>query len=389
MATTWIKSLHIGRGRNVSTAIRDIIDYVENPGKTDDGRLITGYGCNPRIADAEFMFSKREYEYITGRDQGRRNVLAYHIRQSFKPGEIDAETANKIGHELALSFTKGKHAFVVSTHIDKKHIHNHIIFNSTNLDCDGKFKDFKRSGRAIRRISDLLCAEHGLSVIENPKPSPGRDYGDWIRKYICYKRKPPTEKQKQSWQTFLRNHAKGIWAMDFAVVPTLTFKTLYVLLIISHGRRKIEYFSVTAHPTAAWLIQQIRNATPFENRPEHLIHDNGQPFKDKLFQKFLLSAGIMSKSITPHSPWQNGICERLIGIVRRELLDHIIPLNQRHLERLLAEYTAYYNHVRTHQTLDGEAPVQVARPHQTLAVDTVLSSRAILGGLYHDYKKAA
>jgi hypothetical protein len=118
MATTRLMPLHIGRGRTVSTAISDIIGYAENPGKTDDGRLVTGYGCNARIADAEFVISKREYEYITGRDQGDKNILAYHIRQSFKPGEIDAETANKIGYDLAMSFTKGKHAFIVCTHID-------------------------------------------------------------------------------------------------------------------------------------------------------------------------------------------------------------------------------------------------------------------------------
>ena len=126
------------------------------------------------------MLAKREYEDNTGRNQGRRDVLAYHIRQSFKPGEVTPEEANRIGYELAMSFTKGKHAFVVCTHIDKKHYHNHIIFNSTALDCERKFVNFFRSDKAIRRISDLLCAEHGLSVIENPKPSKGQRYGDWL-----------------------------------------------------------------------------------------------------------------------------------------------------------------------------------------------------------------
>jgi hypothetical protein len=124
------------------------------------------------------MLSKRQYEK-TGRNQGRRDVIAYHIRQSFKPGEIDAKTANRIGYELAMSFTKGKHAFVVCTHVDKAHIHNHIIFNSTTLNCARKFKDFFQSGKALRRISDLLCVENGLSVIENPKPSRG-SYSDWL-----------------------------------------------------------------------------------------------------------------------------------------------------------------------------------------------------------------
>ena len=179
MATSRLMALHIGKGRTVSTAISDIIDYAENPDKTDGGRLISSYGCDSRIADEEFMLSKRQYEYITGRDQGSRNVLAYHIRQSFKPGEINPETANKIGYELAMRFSKGKHAFVVCTHIDKKHIHSHIIFNSTTLDCTRKFDDFKRSGWVVRRISDQLCVENGLSIIENPKPSKGH-YGTWL-----------------------------------------------------------------------------------------------------------------------------------------------------------------------------------------------------------------
>jgi len=180
VATTWLKSLHIGMKRARSTVISDIIDYVKNPHKTDNGKLITSYGCNSQTADDEFILAKREYEFITGRDQGRRDVIAYHIRQSFKPGEIDAETANRIGYELAMSFTKGNHAFIVATHIDRKHIHNHIIFNSTALPCDRKFKDFKRSGKAVRRISDLLCLENGLSVIENPQPSKGSNYAKWL-----------------------------------------------------------------------------------------------------------------------------------------------------------------------------------------------------------------
>jgi hypothetical protein len=126
------------------------------------------------------LLDKKEYEYLTGRNQGSHNVLAYHIRQSFKAGEITPEEANAIGYELAQSFFKGKHAFIVATHIDREHFHNHIIANSTTLDCLGKFKDFKRSGRAVARLSDLLCAEHGLSVIENPKPSKGRNYGEWL-----------------------------------------------------------------------------------------------------------------------------------------------------------------------------------------------------------------
>ncbi len=127
----------------------------------------------------EFLLSKKEYAAITGRNQGKRDVLAYHLRQSFKPGEVDAETANKIGYELALRFTKGRHSFIVATHVDKAHIHNHIIFNSTNLDCNRKFVNFWGSSKALRKLSDIICMENGLSIIESPKPPKGH-YGTWL-----------------------------------------------------------------------------------------------------------------------------------------------------------------------------------------------------------------
>ena len=126
---------------------------------------------------------------MTGRNQMEHDVIAYHLRQSFKPGEITPELANKIGYELAMSLTKGKHAFIVCTHVDKEHIHSHIVFNSTALDCTRKFRNFLGSSFTVRKISDLLCWENGLSVIENPKPSRG-SYGTWLGE------KPPTVRQQ-------------------------------------------------------------------------------------------------------------------------------------------------------------------------------------------------
>jgi transposase InsO family protein len=227
------------------------------------------------------------------------------------------------------------------------------------------------------KIHERLLA---LNITDTPAPNT-------IAKYIRDKRKAPTEKQKQSWRNFLKNHAKGIWAMDFAVVPTLTFKVLYVLFIISHDRRKIEHFAVTEYTSASWVTQQIRNATPYGKSPVYLIHDNEPAFKEASFQQFLLNSNIKSKSITPRHPWQNGISERLIGIVRRELLDYVIPLNQRHLERLLSEYVYYYNNVRTHKALGGEPPNKPPIPIETKVENTGLHSKPILGGLYHDYEK--
>ena len=180
MATTYFRPRHIDKGRSILASIRQSLDYGKNPKKTRDGILISAYECDPMTADAEFLLAKRQYYYITGREQKRdNNILLYQIRQAFKPGEISSEEANRIGYELAIRFTKGNHAFIVTTHEDKQHIHSHIYFNSTTLDCTRKFKDFFRSGRAIRRLSDTICIENGLSIIENPKPSKG-NYGTWL-----------------------------------------------------------------------------------------------------------------------------------------------------------------------------------------------------------------
>ena len=139
---------------------------------------LSSYECDPRTVQGEFMLSKRQYDDITGRKQVS-NVIAYQIRQAFKPEEISPELANIIGYELGMSFTKGNHAFIVATHIDKAHIHNHIIFNSTSIDCTKKFRDFLGSGRAIAKISDRICLENRLSIIEKPKRSKGH-YGKWL-----------------------------------------------------------------------------------------------------------------------------------------------------------------------------------------------------------------
>jgi len=179
MATSRIMPLHIGKGRTESQAISDIIDYAANPHKTDNGRLITGFGCDSRTADAEFLLAKRQYIAATGRMRGADDVIAYHVRQSFLPGEITPEEANRLGVEFAKRFTKGNHAFVVCTHIDKAHIHNHIIWSSVNLDCDRKFRNFWGSTKAVRRLSDTICIENGRSVVKNPKPH-GKSYNKWL-----------------------------------------------------------------------------------------------------------------------------------------------------------------------------------------------------------------
>jgi hypothetical protein len=171
--------LHINKGKSIARTIFDRIDYTKNERKTEGGELIRTYECEPRSADEEFLLAKSRYEFITGRAFGKRDVLAYQIRQSFKPGEITPQKALDVGYETAMRFTGGNHAFIISVHTDRKHIHSHVIFNSTALDCKRKFKNFWRSSFALRRLSDIICVENGLSIIKNPKPSRG-SYGDWL-----------------------------------------------------------------------------------------------------------------------------------------------------------------------------------------------------------------
>ena len=165
MVATRLIALHKNKGKSVAACLKSRTDYVQNPDKTEQGELVSSYECSPLTVDEEFMLSKRQYELVTGRRQ-KSDVIAYQIRQSFKPGEITAEEANKVGYELAMRFTKGKYAFIVATHTDREHIHNHIVYNSTALDGTRKFRDFLLSGLAVQRLSDLIRLEHQLSVIE-------------------------------------------------------------------------------------------------------------------------------------------------------------------------------------------------------------------------------
>lgn len=170
MAATRLIAMHIQKNRSVQQCIKDRTDYAENGEKTENGEYISSYECDPETVDKEFDLSKSRYRQITGRSR-EDDIIAYQIRQSFKPGEVTPEEANKIGYETAMRWTKGNHAFIVATHVDKAHIHNHIIYNSTTLDCSHKYRNFLFCGIALQKVSDLVCLEHGLSVIKPRKPS--------------------------------------------------------------------------------------------------------------------------------------------------------------------------------------------------------------------------
>lgn len=231
MATTRLMPLHVGKGRTAGTAIAAIIDYVENPGKTDNGRLITSWQCDSRVADSEFLFSKQQYIRNTGRVRGADDVIAYHLRQSFRPGEITPEEANRLDYELARRFTKGNHAYIVCTHIDKAHVHNHIIWNSTALDEQRKFRNFWGSTRAVRRLNDTICVENGYSIVADPKGK-GQTYNKWLgnqkkpshRERICYAIDEALAQKPQSFEELLELLRQSGYQIKGGKVPSLLGK---------------------------------------------------------------------------------------------------------------------------------------------------------------------
>ena len=198
-----------------------------------------------------------------------------------------------------------------------------------------------------------------------------------VAKYMARRRRPPS----QGWKTFLRNHADGIAALDLFVVPTASFRLLYGLLIMEHGRRQIVWLGVAAHPTAEWIANQLTQGYGWERAPAYLIRDRDACY-GQVFIRRLRSMGIRDHPISPRSPWQNGYAERLIGSIRRECLDHVVVFGERHLRHVLSCYMEYYNAARTHLSLDKDAPVQ--RLVQTVGL---IQARPILGGLHHQYAR--
>jgi transposase InsO family protein len=196
-----------------------------------------------------------------------------------------------------------------------------------------------------------------------------------VAKYMVKRRGPPS----QGWRTFLRNQAPDIAAMDLFVVPTIGFKLLYGFVIIRLDRRDLVWINVTTNPTAEWVARQITEAFPWDGAPCYMIRDRDRIYGAVVTRR-LRAMGIRDKPCAPASPWQNGFAERLIGSIRRECLDHIIVLGEEHLRRILKNYAAYYNGVRTHRSLNKDAPI--SRPVQRSGI---MSSHAILGGLHHQY----
>ena len=202
-----------------------------------------------------------------------------------------------------------------------------------------------------------------------------------VAKYMVRTRKPPS----QSWKTFLDNHLTELAAIDFFTMPTATFRLLYCFVVLRHDRRQVVHFNVTAHPSAEWTAQQIVEAYPFDEAPRYQIRDRDGVFAEK-FQKRVKGLDIDEIPIAPRSPWQNPYCERLIGSIRRECLDHVIVLGEAHLKRILTSYFEYYHHARTHLSLDRNSPIprEVEPPD-----DGDVIGIPLVGGLHHRYTRAA
>jgi transposase InsO family protein len=203
----------------------------------------------------------------------------------------------------------------------------------------------------------------------------------WMRKAP---RRPEPAKR---WAAFLSNHREAIAAMDFFTVPTLTFGVLYCFFVIAHDRRRVLHINVTRHPTAAWVSQQLREAFPYDTAPMYLIHDRDAIFGAEVVETIKI-LGVKSKRTAFKSPWQNGIAERFVGNCRRDLLDHVIVLNKRHLKRLMTEYVRYYHVDRTHLGLAKETPARRKAERAGRANGNIVSMPR-LGGLHHRYDLAA
>ena len=239
--------------------------------------------------------------------------------------------------------------------------------------------------REVRDLIRRMCRENptwGAPRIHGELLKLGINVGESsVSKYMVRSRKPPS----QTWRTFLENHAKQLVSIDFFTVPTIRFQVLYVFLVLAHDRRRILHFNVTAHPTAEWTGQQLREAFPFEQGPRYLLRDRDAIFGEE-FRRQVKDMGIHEVLSAPRAPWQRAYVERVIGSIRRECLDHVIVFHESSLRRTLASYFQYYHRSRTHLSLGKDSPEP--RSIQPPAMGRVVAVPQV-GGLHHRYERRA
>jgi putative transposase len=246
----------------------------------------------------------------------------------------------------------------------------------------------KRVSKELRELIFRMVAENptwGAPRIHGELLKLGFDLSErtvsrWVRKA------PRNPESARRWQAFLRNHREAIAAMDFFTVPTVTFNVLYCFFVIAHDRRQILHCNVTRHPTGLWITQQLREGLPYDNKHKYLIFDRDAKFGESVSEA-VEAIGLTAVRTSFRSPWQNGIAERWVGSCRRELLDHVIPLSERHLQRLLSEYVRYHHADRTHLGLQKGTPCSRANAKRN--PDSRVVSFPRLGGLHHRYDFAA
>jgi transposase InsO family protein len=259
-----------------------------------------------------------------------------------------------------------------------------IRWHRNGFRCYWRWKSRALGGRP--QIQARLRALIRRMSMDNPLWGAPRIHGELLKlgfevaqssvaKYMVKRRQPPS----QGWWTFLRNHAPDIAAMDLFVAPTIGFDLLYAFVVVRLDRRELVWINVTANPTAEWVARQITEAFPWDEAPGYMVRDRDRIYVTIVTRR-LRAMGIRDKPTAPVSPWQNGFAERLIGSIRRECLDHIVVLGETHLRRILRSYACYYNKIRTHRSLNKDAPV--SRPVQRIGS---IKSQAILGGLHHHY----
>jgi len=247
----------------------------------------------------------------------------------------------------------------------------------------------KPTSKELRELIFRMVAENptwGAPRVHGELRMLGFDISE--RTVLRWMRKAPRNPEPaKRWATFLANHREAIAAMDFFTVPTLTFGVLYCFFVIAHDRRRILHFNVTRHPTSAWVSQQLREAFPYDTTPKYLIHDRDATFSAEV-AAMARTLGVESIRTSFKSPWQNGVAERFVGSCRRDLLDHVIVLNERHLKRLMREYIAYHHDDRTHLGLAKQTPAG-RKPVESPTAGAKVISIPRLGGLHHRYDLAA
>lgn len=268
--------MHIIKGYTAAYTVHERLDYAMNPAKTRGGKLVSFYGCDKATAAAEILLCQKEDEDATGRKLNhKKDVLLYRIRQSFAPGESTPEDAQRIGYKLAMRWTKGRYQFIVATHIDRGHIHNHIIYNAVSEGHDRKYRNFLGSTFAVRWASDRLCLENNLSIVENPKPT-GKSYGEWLGD-----KKPPSGQEKvralveriagTEWEmpVVLGHILAGIGAslgfsMNFEAVTAR-----YVDVRLERKQEVLEAYHAAVHPTLKQAGPGPDRAKPVQKKKSH------------------------------------------------------------------------------------------------------------------------